>query len=312
MNRSEHRLSITSNIEDGKRNLDQYGYTVHPAFVTPEQLAEIRARLTEQAELELEQNVATYSSTGHAGADRTIGGKDLKAPPNYQQISALPNKGQVFIDLFMHPIALDYAKYVFRDVPFNLATQSGGVLRKGGKQQVVHVDQQAWPFPTPIPVMLNMVLCISDFDADMGATLILPGSHRSDPPSIGGEFLKADDAGMIPLTAKAGTALFWESRTWHCQGTHVSDKDRYSIATVYSLHCAKPQDFYPAVIHDDIYERLSDDEKRMLGFEVVFEYAGRIGPRHPADARNNLNARLPYIPELRRDGHKRAVPKPAA
>jgi ectoine hydroxylase-related dioxygenase (phytanoyl-CoA dioxygenase family) len=107
---------------------------------------------------------------------------------------------------------------------------------------------------------------------------------------------------MIPMMAKAGAALVWESRTWHCAGAHTSEKLRCSIGHVYGLACAKPHDLYPAVLHDDVYVRLSDDEKRLLGFEVAFEYAGHIGPRSPTDARSNIAAKVPYIPELRRGG----------
>lgn len=303
-------LAVTPDLRQGKINLDRLGYTIHPGFLTPQQVETLQSRLEEQAELEREQDVALISSSGHAGSDRHIGGRELSSPPVHQLVELLPNKGRAFIELMMHPLALSYAEHAFRGARFNLATQAGMLLRRGGKQQVVHIDQQAWPFATPIPVMLNVMICLVDFEANMGATCILPGSHLGDPPSINGEIADAVALGMIPMTAPAGSALIWESRTWHCQGTHTSDKLRASIASVYATHFTKPQDFYPASIHDDVYDTLSDEEKRMLGFEVVHEYAGRIGPRNPFDGRTNTNIRRPFIPELRRDGVRQAVAKP--
>ena len=74
------------------------------------------------------------------------------------------------------------------------------------------------------------------------------------------------------------------------------------------MHFIKPQDNYAASIHDDVYERLSDAERNMFGFEVVSEYAGRIFPRYSGDRRANTNARYPYIPELRCGSDRQAVP----
>ena len=107
---------------------------------------------------------------------------------------------------------------------------------------------------------------------------------------------------LLPMVCKAGDALVFESRTWHCQGDSTSDELRLGIANVYGMHMVKPQDFYPAIIHDSVYDRLSEEDKDMLGFAVHYEYAGRIGPRNAHDLRANTNCRHPYIPELRRHG----------
>lgn len=299
-------------IEHNKRNLDVFGYAIHEHFLSPAQVTALRERLEEQAALEREQGVAESGDRGHEGTMDFRGAQEKQLPP-LQLIRFTPNKGRVFIDLMMHPTAAVYLKHVFKGVPYNVATQAGTILRKGAHQMVVHADQQAWPFLTPVPVMLNIFVPLSDFDADMGATRLVPGSHLRTPPRIephpttGGAY-NPDPIEGIPAVATAGSAIMWESRTWHCSGASTSDKVRYSVATVYAMHFVKPQDFYPAMLHDDVYETLSEEERRMLGFEVHFEYAGRIGPRHPADTRCNTNCRHPYVPELRRGGSQRAVP----
>lgn len=301
----QRTLAISYDLEEGKRNLDEVGYTIHKNYLSAQQVEVLRSRLVEQAELELEADVATVSSSGHAGKDRHYGGRDGKAPPISQQVSFLPNKGAEFRPLIHHPIGLAYSEHVFRGVPFNLATQSGLFLRKGGKRQVLHADQQAWPFETPIPVMINILIALSDYDADMGATNVVPGSHRFPSPDLemsAEESAASIGSTLIPMVCKAGDAMVFESRTWHCQGASTSDKTRIALGTVFAMHMVKPQDFYPAVIHDKVYDELSEADKDMLGFKVHFEYAGRIGPRHPGDTRANTNCRHPYIPELRRDG----------
>jgi hypothetical protein len=44
----QHQLAVTADIEHGKRNLDDFGYTIHPGFLTADELAAVRARFIEQ------------------------------------------------------------------------------------------------------------------------------------------------------------------------------------------------------------------------------------------------------------------------
>jgi len=303
-------LAVASTVEQGKRNLDEVGYTIHKNFLPPEQLAALKARFIEQGEMELEAGVALVSSSGHAGADRHYAGTSGDVQPISQTIEFLPNKGAEFREAMHHPIALQYVQHVFRGAPFNVVTQDGTFLRKGGKRQVLHADQQAWPFSTPIPVMLNILVALSDFDADMGATNIVPGSHKHPSPdlALSPEQAAADiGSALIPMVCKAGDAMVFESRTWHCQGDSTSDKTRIVFGTVYGLHCVKPQADYPALLHDTVYEKLSDADREMLGFKIHFEYAGRIGPRYPGDKRRNTNAAFAYVPELHRGANNEPV-----
>lgn len=303
-------LAECATVDEGKRNLDLYGYTIHRNAIPADLALRLRDRVMEQAELELEAGVAMVSSEGHAGGDMQFSNNGGRLPVS-QQVSFLPNKGRIFVDLLREPIAMEYAAHLFKGLPFNIATQSALILRNGGKRQVLHSDQQAVNFPTPMPVMFNYHICLSDWDAEMGATNVVPGSHQLGAP----DFMRsADDVveevggALVPMTGKIGDVLIFESRTWHCQGDSVSPKTRISAANVYALHCMKPQDFYPAILHDDVYETLTDEDKDMLGFKVAFGYGGRIGARNPTDPRANTNLQFPYIPELRRGGAKQALP----
>ena len=145
-------------------------------------------------------------------------------------------------------------------------------------------------------MMFAMMICLSDFEADMGATLVAPGSHRFPLPQLDGGAGRAgqrDRLGACAADGPGGSALFWESRTWHGQGGSTSDKARVSIGSIWAQHFVKPQDFFPAIVHDDVYETLTDADKEVLGFRVVREFGGAIGPRSPGDRRSNLNVGTP-------------------
>ena len=304
-------LAVARTTEEGRANLDNYGYTVHEDFLSAAELAALRERLEEQAELEQAAGVAILSGSGHAGKDKYIGAPKPDERVGYQLVSFLVNKGRVFLDLLHNPVIHDYAAHLFRGEPYNLTTHNGVILHKGSSRQVMHADQQAIPLVLDRPVMFAMMICLSDFEADMGATVIAPGSHRFPLPQLDGdpaEQVKEIGSELVTLTAPAGSALFWESRTWHGQGGSTSDKSRASIGSIWAQHFVKPQDFFPAIVHDDVYETLTDADKEVLGFRVVREFGGAIGPRSPGDRRSNLNVRYPYIPELGKGGSKRAVP----
>lgn len=302
--------SPTSDMEQGKRNLDEFGYTIHADLLTSEEVRNVRARLAEQAELELEHDLGMFGLRGFSdNAYRTLPKSRFTDQPSsgppYQQIGFLANKGREFIKLLTIPVLHEYVRHALTGLPYALATMTGLIVRKGAEPQIIHIDQQPLPFRTPMPTGLNIMLCLSDFDEDMGATRVVPGSHRGPAPTI----VVAPETGVASIVEKvetvaavapAGAAILFESRLWHGQGQATSEKVRYSVVTNYVMHFLKPQDNYPASLHDHVYEGLSKEEKRILGFEAAYSYGGRIAPRFPGDARTNTNCTHPYVPELRR------------
>jgi ectoine hydroxylase-related dioxygenase (phytanoyl-CoA dioxygenase family) len=300
----------SSDPEAVKRDVDRLGVGIHKDFLDETFRRELLERVLEQAELERKQGVAELSSTGTASE---AGFASPDAPPApFQSVSLLPNKGKVFRDAFMDERLQDYARHILRGVPYYVTQQAATIVRKGAAGQVIHVDQQAWPFLTPVPVLFNVILCLTEIEPDMGSTRFVPGSQNGPPPVIGmdpfsGRVGNLDEVTTIASSAPAGSAVIFEGRVWHGQGPSVSDKDRVVIITTYAMHMVRPQDIYSAGLQDEVYAQLSDAEKDMLGFTVHFEYAGRIAPRHAGDERRNLNFSYPFVPELRRGSEARAV-----
>lgn len=74
------------------------------------------------------------------------------------------------------------------------------------------------------PTNMGVILPLDDFTEDNGATWFLPGSHtRRDMPSDDEFFASAER-----LTAKAGSAWFFNTRLWHSAGLNTTDRWRHS------------------------------------------------------------------------------------
>jgi hypothetical protein len=285
-------------VEAGLANLAEHGVTIHRNYLAEPTRLALLDRLNEQADMERLLGLATLGGAG--------GPQDLlesrpgdTETPMFQLVEFLANKGRIFIDLIMSPTAQAYAKGVFQGWPHKVWATGGIISRRGLAKQKAHIDQVGVPpAMCGMPAMINIFICVSDFDEDMGATLISPGTHTGPRPIWG---VNEDSAPFFPAVAKAGDAIIWDGRTWHRGGPHTSDKARYAISTGFGLAAVTPQDVYTSALHDRVHATLNDEELAMLGFRVeTGGYAGRLAPRTPFDTRTNCNRVTPYVPELHR------------
>jgi ectoine hydroxylase-related dioxygenase (phytanoyl-CoA dioxygenase family) len=303
-------LKLATNEEAFLAAYDRHGVAFLEGFLSPEECKTLLERVLEQAELEREQGVAELSTSGTASELQIA---DMSAEDTLlQAVSFLPNKGRPFIDLVCGAAMERYCNHAFHGVASHLTSASATIIHKGAAAQVIHSDQQAWPFLTPVPAMLSFAVCLTDFMPENGATCFVPGTRDGPPPAIGWRddlerVGNLDSVEPMAFAAPAGTLAMWDGRIWHGQGGSTAEKPRIGIVLSYAMHMVRPQENLPASVHDDVYATLSDEEKRRLGFEVVFEYAGRIAPRHPQDPRRNTNFSYPYVPELSRSSEARAV-----
>ena len=169
---------------------------------------------------------------------------------------------------------------------------TGLIVRRGAEPMVVHVDQQFMPY-TEVPTYLNCMLCLTEFEEVMGATRVVPRSHRGPYPTQAFDAERGaynpEPIDTVAVEAPAGSVIFFESRTWHQSGISTSDKTRYSLTTLWQQSWVKPMDNIVENLHDEVYASLPEGELELLGFKA--EPSGRIEARSPAAARTRIARR---------------------
>lgn len=169
-------------VEAGIANLREFGVTIHRGYVDADMVDRLRERVIEQAEMERQLGVANIGGPGGPQELLPCQPGDRVAHV-YQILDFLPNKGRVFLDHVMNPTGLAYARAMFEPLPWRLWSTGAVISTRGLARQYPHTDEGALPTEMCTrPTLLNIFVALSDFEEDMGATLIAPGTHRLPKP----------------------------------------------------------------------------------------------------------------------------------
>jgi ectoine hydroxylase-related dioxygenase (phytanoyl-CoA dioxygenase family) len=258
---------LTTDLEAAKADLDALGYCLIQDALSPEEVADYKARAGALA--------------GTSGGVMNLIGRDER-----------------FLDLAQHPAALALADYQLGP-EFLLSGSNAIIQRPGAPAQRLHNDQAFAPPPWPYPLTMNIVWMLDDFIAANGATRLVPESHLwscavdrgvrrfqdwlDKPVFLGadGEPVDDDAAQPIAIEAPAGTALVMDGRIWHQAGPNsTEDQRRHGVQTYFCRPHMRQQTVFHLSLPSDLLERAQQSPllKRLLGFEVYYGVIGVIDP----------------------------------
>lgn len=142
------------------------------------------------------------------------------------------------------------------------ATQAIQIDPGQGKQPLHRDDWlhlRRHPGPTS---RVQLMLALTDFTAENGATLVIPGSHHWDdetPPRY---------ADSLPAVMPAGSALIWLGGVYHSGGANTTNEPRLSLTVSFDLGNLRQEENQFLAVPRETVLTLPEEVRRLLGYDT--------------------------------------------
>lgn len=250
------------------------GYTLIPDFVSPADLAEVRRVLG----LYLD----TYVGRNEFEGTRT------------ERIYTLVGRARVFWRIALDPRIIALCERFLR--PGFLLTASQGIqIKPGETPQPFHTDDAFYTIPRPRPMIsLSTIVAVDAFDAENGATEVIPGSHRwsdaqlartFDAGVVEGAERDRADAALAPLVRQvlmpAGGCIVFAGTLLHRGGANRSRRARAAFSHQYCEPWGRQQENFILGIPFEVARAMPARLQEMLGYSIHPPFMGQLSASHP-------------------------------
>jgi ectoine hydroxylase-related dioxygenase (phytanoyl-CoA dioxygenase family) len=179
-----------------------------------------------------------------------------------------------FAQLLDHDLMHQWAGHALKE-GYWLNTGQAMIVGPGEKGQVLHRDIALWPSfmegaSSAPEAMVSILLALSDFTEEVGATRVVPGSHRWD------DFKRpADPDSYVSAVMPAGSALLYLGKTVHGAGSNVTANTwRRGLHMSFVLGWLTPEEASTIAVPWEIAKAYPARVQQMLGY---------VSPRHRPD-----------------------------
>jgi ectoine hydroxylase-related dioxygenase (phytanoyl-CoA dioxygenase family) len=248
----------TRDLDQALSDLEAWGYGLIEGALDPAQVAALRGQL-----------MASIAEEEAADPDAVRGSYTFR-DDRVRTLRELPNRHRLFRDLLEHPLPLELTARVFGpqylDESYLVFGASAFVQTPGAQAQGIHADQDHVRPYVDAPLQLRVMWLLVDFTDQIGATRMVPGSHKWGR--------MADKSGAtryetVPAEAPAGSLLIWDNRTYHGAGANRTDQDRPCIVVGYGPPWVRPMTNFPLVVEPEAMADASPTLRRLLGYSTV-------------------------------------------
>ncbi len=145
---------------------------------------------------------------------------------------------------------------------FILSQQNGVInpILSGYSQARWHRDLPYQHYVSNTPLAINALYCVDDFTATNGATLVLPGTHKT--VSFPSDAWISRNSHQIE--ARAGQYVVLDSMLFHSGGVNTSNRERRAVNNLYTIPYFKQQVSLPAILMDLV---LTKEQRFLFGFD---------------------------------------------
>jgi ectoine hydroxylase-related dioxygenase (phytanoyl-CoA dioxygenase family) len=241
--------------------VDQDGGVIVENFISRELVHRIRAQLGDFAE-------AFRPGISEGAIKAAFAGGQTK------RFSGLISKAPAFAEVVDHDLLHEWATQAFKN-DYWINTAQAMIVGPGSQDQYLHRDWGNWPIaasqgPKGPEATVSIMLALSDFTAENGATRVVPGSHKWDDFSR-----EAEPESVVQAVMPAGSALLYTGKTIHGAGANrTEDQWRFGIHLSFCLGQLTPEEALPLTVPWEVAQHCSERVKAMLGYYSIRTFDG--------------------------------------
>jgi ectoine hydroxylase-related dioxygenase (phytanoyl-CoA dioxygenase family) len=252
-----HHVPPTTALADISRHLREDGYVIVDNLVGTDQMDRIAAELE------------PYIDSTPVGGDNFLGTKTRRT-------GRLIARSPAARELIQNPTVLAVAgDFLSHATTFRLHLTQVISIGPGSPAQPLHRDQLAWdffPFPNDYEVQCNTLWAMSDYTAEMGATRVVPGSHRL------GDNEKFTQEDSIPAEMERGSVLFYSGKIYHGGGANMTEGAvRQALNITYAVGWVRQEENQYLSTPLEIAKTLDDDLLKLMGYQIGCFALGYVG-----------------------------------
>lgn len=191
------------------------------------------------------------------------------------------------VDVALNPLFIEPARQILQtpiklwsgEMQFEIAPDiQVGVtqaiqIRPGQGKQPLHRDDSVWMWRHPNfgrEARVQIMVGLSEFTAENGATHVIPGSHQWDDERM------PTEAETVQALMNAGDALIWLGSTYHGGGENRSDAPRTGLTISYDLAILRQEENHYLSLPIERVRQLPEEIRRLLGWTRSVTFMGWV------------------------------------
>ncbi|MCU1400960.1 MAG: hypothetical protein JWN62_4069, partial [Acidimicrobiales bacterium] len=215
--------------------------------------------------------------------DTTPVGADDFSGRNTRRTGGLLTRCPSSAALVTNPVVLEVVDTVLwpKKSSFQLHLTQSIAIGPSSPAQYLHRDQwcfDTFPFPRDVDVEVATIWALTDFTEEIGATRIVPDSHRT-PDSQSYE-----PTDTVPAIMDRGSVVLYLGATVHGGGANRTDQVRYAINIDYVLGWLRQEENQYLTYTLDEVRSFPERLQKLVGYEIGAYALGYIdGGRSPME-----------------------------
>lgn len=196
--------------------------------------------------------------------EATAAGEDGFSGTRTTRTGALAARSATAQSMILDPLILPAAKDFLRPWCDQIQLHVTQVIRilPGQKAQPLHRDRWAWGhhLPRVIEPQFNTMWALTDFTAENGATVVVPGSHQREDNEW------TNELETLQAQMPAGSVLIFSGSVVHGGGANATDQVRVGVNIDYCLGWLRQEENQYLCCPPDVARGFPTELQRLCGY----------------------------------------------